>query len=138
MNTYLSGKTSQGKIIPIKRQFTSLIFGIISLLADSDPPGKYSYEISKPKLVYIWNNIYHTNTYSQHTKICIKLQVQQKVSKIIIFHRFIIKISESLYICLSSCLGNFVKGQTTTECIWCRCWTERMRFKCFVMNTCLV
>ena len=53
MNTYLSGKTSQGKIIPIKRQFTSLIFGIISLLAGSDPPGKYSYEISKPRLVYI-------------------------------------------------------------------------------------
>ena len=138
MNTYQGGETSQGKIIPIKRHFSCLIFGIISPLAGSSPPGKYSYEISKPKLVYIWNNIYHTNTYSQHTKICIKLQVQQKVSKIIIFHRFIIKISESLYICLSSCLGNFVKGQTTTECIWCQCWTERMRFKCFVMNTCLV
>ena len=53
MNTYQSGKTFQGKIIPIKRQFASLIFGIISLLAGSDLPDKYSYEISKPKLVYI-------------------------------------------------------------------------------------
>ena len=140
MNTYQGGETSQGKIIPIKRHFSCLIFGIISPLAGSSPPGKYSYEISKPKLVYIWNNIYHTNTYSQHTifKDILSYKFNKKLQKIIIYHWFIIKISERLYICLSSCLGNFVKGQTTTKCFWCRCWTETMRFKCFVMNTCLV
>ena len=70
MNTYQGGRTSQGKIIPIKRHFASSIFGIISPLVGSTPPpppDKYSYEVSKHKLVYIWNNIYHINTYSQHT-----------------------------------------------------------------------
>ena len=67
MNTYPGGGTSQGKIIPIKRHFASLIFGIVSPLVGFGLPDKYSYETSKPKLVYIWNNIYHINTYSQHT-----------------------------------------------------------------------
>ena len=53
MNTYQGGGTSQGKIIPIKRHFASLVFGIFSQLVGSYPPNKYSYEISKPKLVYI-------------------------------------------------------------------------------------
>ena len=53
MNTYQGGGTSQGKIIPIKRHFASLVFGIISLLVGWGPPDKYSHEISKPKLVYI-------------------------------------------------------------------------------------
>ena len=29
MNTYQGGRTSQGKIIPIKRHFASLVFGIM-------------------------------------------------------------------------------------------------------------
>ena len=53
MNTYQGGETSQGKIIPIKRHFVSLILGIISPLVGSDRPDNYLYEISKPKLVYI-------------------------------------------------------------------------------------
>ena len=53
MNTYQGRGTSQGKIIPIKRHFASLIFGIIFPLVGSRSPDKYSYEISKPKLVYI-------------------------------------------------------------------------------------
>ena len=53
VHTYQSGRTSQGKIIPIKRHFPSLIFGIISPLVGSGSPDKYSYEILKPKLVYI-------------------------------------------------------------------------------------
>ena len=51
MNTYQGRGTSQGKIIPIKRHFASLIFGIISPLVGSGPPDEYSYEISKPRLV---------------------------------------------------------------------------------------
>ena len=53
MNTYEVGGTSQGRIIPMKRHFASLIFGIISPLVGSGPCDKYSYEISKPTLVYI-------------------------------------------------------------------------------------
>ena len=53
MNTYHRGGTSQGKIILIKSYFDGLIFRIISLLVGSCPPNKYSYEISKLKLVYI-------------------------------------------------------------------------------------
>ena len=53
MNTYQGGGTSQGKIIPIKRRFATLIFGIISPLVGSGPTDKYSYEISKPKMAYI-------------------------------------------------------------------------------------
>ena len=53
MNTFQSGGTSQGKIILIKRHFAGLIFGIISPLVGSGRPDKYSYEISKPKLVSI-------------------------------------------------------------------------------------
>ena len=53
MNTYQGGGSSEGKIIPIKRHFASLIFGIISRLVGSSPPDKYEHEISKPKLVYI-------------------------------------------------------------------------------------
>ena len=52
MNTQ-GGGTYQEKNIPIKRHFASLIFGVTSPLMDSGPPDKYSYEISKPKLVYI-------------------------------------------------------------------------------------
>ena len=40
------------KIIPIKRHFASLMFGIVSRLVGSGPPNKYSYEISKPTLIY--------------------------------------------------------------------------------------
>ena len=47
------GGASQGKIIPIKRHFASLIFGVISLLIGFGPPGKYLNEISKPKLLYV-------------------------------------------------------------------------------------
>ena len=53
MNTYPGGGTSQGKIIRIKRHFASLIFGIVSPLVGSSLPDQYSYEISKPKLIYI-------------------------------------------------------------------------------------
>ena len=53
MNTYQGGGISQGKIIPIKRHFASLIFGIISPLVGSGSPDKYSYEISMSKLVHI-------------------------------------------------------------------------------------
>ena len=53
VNTFQGGGTFQGKIIPIKRHFTSLIFGIISPLVGSGPPDKYSYKISKPKFVYM-------------------------------------------------------------------------------------
>ena len=53
MNTYQGRGTSQGKIIPIKRHFASLIFGVISPLVRSSLPDKYSYEISKSKLVNI-------------------------------------------------------------------------------------
>ena len=35
MDTYQGGGTSEGKKIPIKRHFTSLIFGIISPLIGS-------------------------------------------------------------------------------------------------------
>ena len=52
MNVYQGGRTSQGKIIPTKRSFAGLIFGIITPLVGSGPPDKYSYEISMPKLVY--------------------------------------------------------------------------------------
>ena len=40
MNTYQGGGSSQGKKVPIKRHFASLIFGIISPLVDSsnNPP----------------------------------------------------------------------------------------------------
>ena len=54
MNTYQGGGTSQGKIIPIKRHVASLILGIISPLVVSGHSDKYSYEISKPKLVYMY------------------------------------------------------------------------------------
>ena len=37
MNTYQGGGISQGKIISIKRHFTSLIFEIISPLVSSNP-----------------------------------------------------------------------------------------------------
>ena len=53
MNTYLGEGTSQGKIIPIKRHFASLICGIIPPLVCSGTPDKYLFEISKPKMVYI-------------------------------------------------------------------------------------
>ena len=53
MNTYQGRGTSQGKIVPIKRHFAILIFGIISPLVGSSPTDKYSYEISKPKTVYM-------------------------------------------------------------------------------------
>ena len=76
MNTYKGGGTSQGKVIPIKRHFAGVIFGTILPLVGSGPPDKYSYEISKPQLLYIQNNIYHTSTYSPYIipKIWIKLQ----------------------------------------------------------------
>ena len=51
MNIYKGGGTSQGKVIPIKRHFAGAIFGTILPLVGSGPPDKYSYEISKPKLV---------------------------------------------------------------------------------------
>ena len=53
MNTYPGRGTSQGKVIAIKRHFAGLIFGIVSPLVGSSLPDKYSYKISKPKLVYI-------------------------------------------------------------------------------------
>ena len=53
LNTYQGGGASQRKIIPIKRHFASLIFEIISPLVGSGLDDKYSYEISKLKLVYI-------------------------------------------------------------------------------------
>ena len=40
MNTYQGGEASQGKIIPIKRHFVSLIFEIVSPLVGSGPPDK--------------------------------------------------------------------------------------------------
>ena len=79
MNTYQGGGTSQGKVISIKRHFSSLIFGIISPLVGSASPDKYSYEISKPKLVYTYETTYIIQTLIlsiQYIKICIKLQVQ--------------------------------------------------------------
>ena len=79
MSTYQGGGTSQGKVISIKRHFASLIFGIISPLVGSASPDKYSYEISKPKLVYIYETTYIIQTLIlsiQYIKICIKLQVQ--------------------------------------------------------------
>ena len=57
MNTYQGGGTSQGKIIPIKRHFASFFFlvrvGNYFSVSWFRPPDKYSYEISKPKLLYI-------------------------------------------------------------------------------------
>ena len=50
---YHRGGTTQGKIIPIKRHFANSTFGIISPLVGSGHHDKYSYEISKPKLIYI-------------------------------------------------------------------------------------
>ena len=47
MNTCQGEGASQGKTIPIKRHFASLIFGIISPIVGSVQPNKYSYEISK-------------------------------------------------------------------------------------------
>ena len=55
MNTYLGGDPSQGKIFTIKRHFASLISGIIS--DRLHPLDRYSYEISKPKLVCIKQDI---------------------------------------------------------------------------------
>ena len=78
MNTYQGGGTSQGKIIPIKRHFASLIFGIISPLVGLSPPDMYSYEISNPNW-YIYKTTYIMQTpilSIQYIKICIKLQVQ--------------------------------------------------------------
>ena len=76
MNTYKVGGTSQGRIIPMKRHFASLIFGIISPLVGSGPPDECSYEISKPRLVKT-KYIMQTPILSmQYIKICIKLQVQ--------------------------------------------------------------
>ena len=42
VNTYQGRGTSQGKLIPIKHHFASLIFGIISALVGFGPPDKYS------------------------------------------------------------------------------------------------
>ena len=63
--------------------------------------------------------MYHTDTYSQHTidKDMHEVTNSIKIPKIIIYLWFIIKFAELLYICPSSCLENFSKGQTTTECI---------------------
>ena len=68
MNTYWGGGTSQETVIPINRHFASLIFGIVSPLVCSarppfpsllpPPPDRYSYEISKPKLVCIYKTTY--------------------------------------------------------------------------------
>ena len=61
MNTYQGRGTSKGKIIRLKRHFASLIFGIISRIACPGPLDKYSYKISKPKLLYIKQHILYTN-----------------------------------------------------------------------------
>ena len=57
MNTYQGRRTSKGKIIPLKRHFAGLIFEIIFPLVGPGPLDKYSYEISKPKLLYIKQQI---------------------------------------------------------------------------------
>ena len=43
MNTYQGEGAFQGKTIPIKRHFASLMLGIVSPLIGSDRPCKYSY-----------------------------------------------------------------------------------------------
>ena len=87
-NTYQGRGTSQGKTIPIKLHFASFFFfyRIISPLVGFCPPDKYSYVISKRKLIYIYEQrpfgtIYQT-TYIiqapilsiQYLNISIKLQ----------------------------------------------------------------
>ena len=77
MNIYQGGGTSQEKIIPIKRHFASLIFGIISPLVGYGPPDKYSFEISKSRLVCNYKTTYIIQTPNlsiQYIQICIKLQ----------------------------------------------------------------
>ena len=58
----------------------------------------------------------------QYLKTCVKLQAicQEKVTKIVVYHRLIAKFPKHFYIFSSSCLCNFCKGTTATECIWCR------------------
>ena len=65
MNTYQGRRSSQGKIIPIKRHFAS--FGIISPLVGSAPPLISIHIRNQSPNCYICDNTYHTNTYSQHT-----------------------------------------------------------------------
>ena len=76
---YLSGwGTSQGNIIPIKRHFASLIFGIISPLVGSGPLISIHMRFQNPNW-YIYKTTYIIETpilSIQYIKICIKLQVQ--------------------------------------------------------------
>ena len=127
-------------IILFKHHFATLIFRIISPLVGSVSPDKYSYEISKPKLVYISNNTYHTNNYSQHTIYKDMHKVTSSVKSFWNYYlsRVCYKIFWMFLHFSIQLSWQFREEKTTTEYIWCRCWTERVRFKCFGVNTCLV
>ena len=66
MNSYQVGGTSQGNIIPIKLHLTSLIFGIIFPLVCFGLPNKHSYDISKPKCLYIKQVILYKHEFSAY------------------------------------------------------------------------
>ena len=77
MNTYQGGRTSQGKLIPIKRHFASSIFGTIFPLFGSTPLINIHVRFRSTNW-YIYETTYILETpilSIQYIKMCIKLQV---------------------------------------------------------------